>query len=213
MKKRCVVFMLSLCFLLPGLAFAADDEGDPTGYLAVKLGYFIPNNDDDGLKDFDKVFAIGVAGGTKLVPWFAIELGGDYYKTKGNDTTTYVGISYTIDAKVKTWSVPLTAKFILPISQKVHPFVGVGGGWYWSSIDMDATGSIGGLSADLGSKSQSANGFGYHGVVGVDFNINRNFALGAEIKWAKAELDFDRISDDKINVGGTTLNFVVKGMF
>ena len=213
MKKWFVVLMLSLCFLVPSLAKAADDAAGPTGYGALKLGYFIPNNDDDGLNDFDKVFAIGVAGGAKLLPWFALELGGDYYKTKGNDSVTYAGVSYDVNAKVKTWSVPLTARLILPISKVVQPFVGGGGGWYWSSVDMDGTVSGFGLSDQVWSKSQSANGPGYHFVAGVDFNLTPNFGLGAEVKWSKAELDFDRISDDKINVGGTTLNFVVKGMF
>lgn len=213
MKKWCVVLMLSLCFLVPGLAKAADNSINPAGYAALKLGYFIPNGDDDGLNDFDNVFTIGGAGGAKLFPWFAVEGGLDYYSTKGNDSTTYAGVSYDVDAKVKTWSIPLTAKFILPFSKVVEPFAGIGVGWYSSSIDMDGTVSGYGLSRQAWSESDSDSGFGYHFVAGADFIINPHFALGAELKWCKAELDFEDISDDEINVGGTTLNFVAKYLF
>jgi outer membrane protein W len=208
-----VVLMLSLCFLVPSLAKAADDSVLPVGYMALKLGGFIPNGDDNGLNDYDKVFAIGGAGGAKLLPWFAVELGVDYYSTKGNDTTTYAGVSYAVDAKVKTWSIPLTAKFILPISKVVQPFVGGGGAWYSSKAEMDGTVSGYGASADVWSQDDSATGWGYHFVAGADFNLTPHFALGAEVKWAKAELDFKDISDNEINVGGTTLNFVAKYMF
>ena len=230
MKKWCVVLVLSLCILVPGLASAADDSAGPKGYLALKLGGFLPNGDDDGMKDYDKVFTIGGAGGAKLLPWFAVELGVDYYSTKGNETDTYslvfASASYSKDTKVKTWSIPLTAKFILPISKVVQPFVGAGGGWYSSKIDVDETYKVPLLNERTYSNSDSANGWGYHFVAGVDFNIMPHLALGAEVKWCKAELDFKDITDianqlnldnkidySNFNVGGTTLNFVAKYLF
>ncbi len=225
MKKWCVVLMLSLCILVPGLVSAADDPAGPKGYGAVKLGYFMPNGDDNGLNNYDKAFAIGGALGYKFIPWFALELGLDYYSTKGNDSASYGPASYSKDTKVKTWSVPLTARFILPISKMIQPFVGAGGGWYSSKMDIDETYRAP-LINDTESNSDSATGWGYHFVAGVDFNIMPHLALGAELKWARAKLDFNDISDianqlnldnkidyNNFNVGGTTLNFVVKGMF
>jgi opacity protein-like surface antigen len=209
LKNWYMVLLLCLCSLVPSLASAAD----PAGYASVKLGYFMPNSDDDGLKDFDNEFSLGLAVGTKLSPNFAIELGWDYYSTKGNDTVSSGGVSYAIDAEVTTWSIPLTAKFILPVSKEIEVFMGAGVGYYDSQIDADGTLSGGGLSADLWSESDSASGIGYHLVAGADYKINRNVALGGEIKWCKAELDFEDISDDEINVGGTTLNLVVKYLF
>jgi opacity protein-like surface antigen len=212
---------MCLLFLAPGLAFAADD--DPAGYLGLKLGYFIPNGDNEGLNGFNKVFAIGVAGGVKMAPWIAIELGGDYYKTKGNDTKSLLGFSYSADAKVTTWSIPLTLKLILPVSKIVQPFVGGGAGWYFTKVEVDGTGSFLNVdySPDAWSYSKSANNIGYHAVAGLDINITPNFALGAEVKWCVAKLEFKdlstlefkNITNDKINIGGTTINFVVKGMF
>lgn len=209
-NKWYIVLMLSWCLLIP-VCGSADDS---TGYGALKLGYFMPNDDDDGLKDFDDVFSIGLAGGVKLTPNIAIEIGGDFYSTEvGDATVSFLNASYTVDVKVTTWSMPLTGKLILPVSEELDFFLGLGVGWFSSKIDMDGTGSIGGVSADIWHGSDSADGIGYHGVVGADYNIDPNIALGVEIKWCKAMLEFEDISDDETNVGGTTFNLVAKYLF
>ena len=86
----------------------------------------MPNDDKNGLKNFDNMVSAGLIGGVKLSPNIAIEIGGDYYYTEGNDTVSAAGASYSVDAKVMIWSIPVTGKFILPLSDQVDVFIGGG---------------------------------------------------------------------------------------
>lgn len=78
---------------------------------------------------------------------------------------------------------------------------------------MDGTGSAGNYSVDLWEGSDSANGIGYHGLAGAEYLLNPNTSIGIMVKWFKAKLDFEDFSNDKSNIGGTTINLMSKYVF
>lgn len=203
MKRWIVVMLLSVGILAPGLALAAGSNG----YLALKPGYFIPNDDSDGLEDFDSVFSIGLAAGVKFNPNLAGEVGWDYYSTE-NTEAGYLNSTYGIyTGTVTTWSVPLTLKLVAPIDRQVSVFAGMGIGLYNAKYELEFE------SANLyGRGSDSTSGAGFHIVFGADLKVDANLALGMELKWSQAELEFDDLNED-INVGGTTFSVVAKYLF
>lgn len=205
MKKRAVILVfLSFCLLTPGLVSAAD----PAGYAALKLGYFTPNNDDDGLDGFDSVGSFGLAFGAKFSPNFAIEVGSEYYSTDDN-WNGYIDGDYVIaKGTVTTWSLPITCKLIAPVSNELEVFLGLGIGLYTSEFEIEASGPYA-----YAEGSDTASDIGYHAVVGADYKINPNISLGMELKWFEADLDFNDLFYDEINVGGTTFNVVAKYLF
>lgn len=208
MKKAHVIFiLLSFCILVTGTASAAN----PAGYAALKLGYFMPNDEDDGLDGFDSVVSFGFAIGAKFTPNIAAEVGWDYYST--DDTVNgYLNDNYvTGDLTVTTWSIPVTCKLIAPVSNELEAFLGLGVGLYTSELEIEASGEHA-----LVDVSDTVSGLGFHAMVGADYKISPNIVLGMELKWSKAELDFDLpyyLEDDEINVGGTTFNVVAKYLF
>lgn len=203
MKRLIMVILLSMGILVPGLAAAAGSNG----YLALKPGYFMPNDDSDGLDGFDSVFTIGLAAGVKVNPNVAGEVGWDYYSTEDTETG-YLNSTYGIyKGTVTTWSVPLTLKLIAPIDRQVSVFAGMGIGLYNAKYEVEFE------SANLyGSTSDSTSGAGFHIVFGADLKLDANLALGMELKWSEAELEFDDFDED-INVGGTTFSVVAKYLF
>lgn len=205
MKNLLVITVfLSFCFLVPGLVSAAD----PAGYAALKLGYFSPNNDDDGLDGFDGDISFGFALGAKINTNFAVEIGSEFSSTDRSGSGFINGNYVVADETVTTWSIPITCKLIAPLSNELEAFLGIGIGFYTSEYEIDASGPYA-----FAEGSDTESDIGYHAEIGADYRVSPNVALGMELKWYEADLDFGGPRYDEINVGGTTFNIVVKYLF
>jgi opacity protein-like surface antigen len=205
MKRLQVISILVFfCICAPGLVSAAN----PAGYAALKLGYFTPNNDSDGLDGFDSVGTFGLAFGAKFTPNIAIEVGTEYYSTDDTESGYIDDVYVVADGTVTTWSIPITCKLIAPVSNELEAFLGLGVGLYSSKFEIEYRSED--VIVEL---SDTASDFGFHAEVGADYKINPNLSLGMELKWFKAELDFDDLFDEEMNVGGTSFNVVAKHMF
>lgn len=163
----------------------------PANYGALKLGYFIPNNDENGLKDFNQTWDVELAYGRMLTKNIAAEIGGTYYSTKNDDDD--------VDAKVTTWSIPVTVKYIYPATKDIDIFAGAGFGYYSSKIEAN-------------DESDTGDGWGYHAVVGADYKITPDIALGMELKWNRVTAK-NSDWDDNPNVGGTSAKICAKYLF
>jgi opacity protein-like surface antigen len=157
-------------------------------YATIKLGMFVPNNDSDGLEDFDNGFAIGGAIGHKFNRNFAVELGLDYSSTESS--------CYNLHADVETWDIPITAKLILPVSHSVDFFVGGGFGLYFTDINVD-------FDEGFYKHDDSESALGFHVLIGADIKMDHNVAFTMELKHTGVEQDFREYGDWE--VGGTTV--------
>jgi len=208
----------------PSFAAGADN------YWSLKLGCFLPNEDRDGLKDYDTTAGIGVTFGHEFTREVAIEFGGEYYSTELKTSEPYYGddvfdsdtgdpisgLTVTRDNDVTVWAIPITAKFQFPLSNELTGFFGAGIGFYNARFEADETFRAPGYAPFYGgSFSDTGSCVGYHVVAGVDLAVSRNMAVGMEVKWSAAEMDFEEDGYEAVdmNVGGTTVNLAAKVYF
>jgi len=159
----------------------------PNNYVGVKLGAFFPNSDSDGLENFKTGFNGEIDYGYKFIPNFALEAGVGWYSAVDKDNS---------DIKVTVVPVTLTAIGILPIDQ-IDLIGGVGLGYYSAKAEAP------GFSEDKGA-------VGYHLLIGADYNLTNEVALGLEGKWFQSKPKFN---DTDTDVGGIDLNLGVKYRF
>jgi opacity protein-like surface antigen len=180
------VMAASLSVLLAVPATAAPPK---PWYASLKAGVFLPNNDSDGLDEFDPGVTIEGAFGFRPHRNFAAELGVAWYRAQSDD----------LDIDLDVVPVTLTAKGILPLlGDRLELFGGAGVGYYFASWDPDE-----GDEEDEGS-------FGYHLVAGADYKLTSSVAIGIEGKYFWAEPDVD--SQD-VQIGGGIITAGVKYLF
>lgn len=132
--KRLILGLLVLMVIAPMttvMAARRDSRNtiyEPKNYATIKIGGFMPNDDalDDGV-------ALGVALGHMVNKNFAVELGFEYTFTDFNNDNDY----YYENHDVYILGIPVTAKFILPLSNQADLFAGVGVGIYVTSVEFD----------------------------------------------------------------------------
>ena len=61
-------------------------------YFGGKGTAFLPNNSEDGLKDFDTGFGGEAFAGYRFMPFFGLETGVGYYQSKWSDSDNFEGI-------------------------------------------------------------------------------------------------------------------------
>jgi opacity protein-like surface antigen len=206
--KRLILILFVLMIMAPmTTAMAArghtryerDYYYEPENYATIKLGAFMPHDDADVL---DNGFAIGGAIGHYLNRNFAVEVGMDYTSTDFD-----YGYGYE-DADVHTLGIPVTAKFIVPLSNQVEFFIGGGLGLYFTEIEFGHDDYYDDDRAD-------ETNIGFHCLVGADIKMNPNTALTMELKYTEVEQDFDDeyYYNEDFEVGGTTASVGVKFLF
>jgi outer membrane protein W len=202
--KRVILILFVLMIMVPVTAMAARNDPRyarnsyyvPENYATIKLGAFMPNDNDV----LDNGFAIGGAIGHNFNRNFAVELGLDYTFTNLNGNYDYN------EPNMYTLGIPVTAKFIVPLSNQIDFFVGAGLGLYFTEIEFDHDYYYGNNSVD-------ATNIGVHGLIGADIKMNSNTALTMELKYTEIEQDFNDYYNDNFNVGGTTVIIGAKFLF
>jgi len=173
-------------------------------YAGIKGSAFLPNNSDDGLKDFDTGFGAETFAGYRFIPYFGLEAGAGYFQSKLTENNIEgSGIDGT--ATVAAIPVTLTAKGFLPLGEKARLYAGAGVGMYFAKAKVEFEAS--GFSSENFSENKSA--FGYHAVLGGEFMVSSAVGLQAEAKWFKVEPDFSGEIDEKVDMGGVMISFGV----
>jgi outer membrane protein W len=174
-------------------------------YFGAKGSAFLPNNSEDGLKDFDTGFGGEGFAGYRFIPYFGLEAGAGYVQTKmTEDNIEGTGI----DGKMKVSSIPvtLTAKGFLPLGDAARLYAGAGIGMYFAKAKVEFEGGV----SSLENVSDDQSAFGYHAVLGGEFMVSEAIGLQVEGKWFKVEPEFsDDIADGKNDIGGIMLSFGV----
>jgi outer membrane protein W len=202
--KRFILILFVLMIMVPAAAMAArnypvyarNNYYVPENYATIKFCAFMPDDTDV----LDDGFAIEGAIGHNFNRNFAVEVGLDY-------TSTNFNVNYDYNKpNMYTLGIPVTAKFIVPLSHQADFFVGAGLGLYFTEIEFDHDYYYGNSSVD-------ATTIGIHGLIGADIKMNSNTALTMELKYTEIEQDFHDYYNDNFNVGGTTASVGVKFLF
>jgi len=176
MKRIALLSALMLMIAVP--SFAA-----PPNYVALKLGAYLPQDDD--MDEFDTGFNGEVALGHYFNPNIAMEFSGGYFKSEGDAE----GVSGEV-----------TVNPILLSIKGVAPFAGgefyglVGGGLYITEFEVSALGLT---------FTDDDTVFGFQLGIGANFNLANNVFLGLEGKyfWAKPSISILGESLD-VNIDG-----------
>jgi len=182
-----------------GRGWHAGDSYPADNYAAIKVGAFIPDEDSDFL---DNGFAAGIALGHRPGRNFAFELGLDYISADFDHDYVYDDVYLT------TFGIPLTAKFIAPLSDQVELYAGAGLGVYFTGIEFD---DEYGYSYDHDRIDDT--GLGFHALIGADVKMNPGMAFTMELKYTEIEHDFDDYTDEDLEIGGTTASAGIKFLF
>jgi opacity protein-like surface antigen len=202
MRKLLTVISMTIIFSIPGLTVAAE----PDDYINLKAGWFWPNSSSNGLKDFKQALVYEFDYGRNFGRNFSAELGGIYYQTEYDGTSSPENIAgkSSTDVNVSFYGPFATIKGTIHPVEKIDLFLGAGAGYYWSEIEMKASGK-----KDFKAK---AKGIGWHIAAGSTFHVIERLGLGIEGKFTQAKLDSDDFTE-KIDFGGISTSIYLKYLF
>jgi len=217
---RAVVVVLALVLLAPAVASAQQSVSFTIGYFAVKgedsrvAGDVLVENRAFHLFDINE-FSGFTFGGEWLIPIGEfIEAGagvGYYQNTVPSvyaDLVNADGSEIVQDFKLRVIPISATVRF-LPLGGRsaIQPYVGAGLGifpWRYSEtgefVDFDNN-------IFRGNFVESGTAVGPLGFGGVRFPIGGAFTLGGEVRWQRAEGEFEvpeNFNGDRIDLGGFT---------
>lgn len=155
-------------------------------YLFGHLGFYEPNDDRDGLEDYDTGGAFDIGIGSRVSPILAIEgTFGAYGSDRGSDDVTVVPVTFG-------------GRLIIP-GPFFEPYVGGGVGLYFADLDEPTSGI-----------DDSDTTFGGYLSLGMDAWLNPRMALNFEGKYHWAEPEFDGFD---VDVSGWTVSLGLRVSF
>jgi len=167
--RSCTAIMLLLPLLLIHSfpSSSAAQELDKKNYLLLKLGAYLPNDED--MKDYNDGFNGEIYYGRYFHKNFSSEIGAGYFKSSTNKA---------YDATIKTFDILYDIKGIYRIGG-MELFVGPGIGIYYSKSYFQGSGI----------ESEWKPSFGYHVLAGASFDVATDWFLGVEGKyfWASTK--------------------------
>lgn len=223
MKK--ILFSITMIMVLFTAAAA-----NAAGYFSLKGGIIDPSEGYGYDTGYNGEAAIGI----KVNPYFIIDIGGGYYTTEREILNIQV-YDYKYESTETYTLIPitLTLKGNVPVGEGKAEIYGGGGiGYYLAKREYEEkreytsykyTSYYPYYKTYTEKKSDSytsdANALGYHFVIGCDFNVSKNFALGIEGKWFYVEPKFDyeiydiKFKDVPTPIGGWIINAGLKIRF
>ena len=166
---------------------ATRDVAETPYYFTLKLGIYSPESDElTNDTHFDTGWTGEISFGRHFHRNFAMELGVGYLETNGGDADLVAPDVYRADFEIRAIPLTLTAKGVLPL-KNVDLFAAAGVGLYFVMAEADVTMfAVGNDSFD-----DDDTVFGFHGVIGANFNITQNIFIGLEGKylWARPEFE------------------------
>jgi len=158
---------LGLCLLL---FYPLNAFADPPYIGSASLGGHAARWEP---KDLDDTIFFGLQVRFRISETFAVEGSLDYYTEElGNDADIII---YPVQASLLAYLIS---------SRIIEVYLNAGAGWYYYEIDSP-------LLEDSGHE------FGWHGGVGLELPLHRNFSLYADMRWVyfKPELEASDLDD------------------
>jgi outer membrane protein W len=205
-------------------------NANAAGYFSLKGGLYEPD------MNYDTAYNAEVAIGIKVNPYFIIDIGGGYQFVEQEYSQAVSDDKLKWTENYSLIPITLTFKGNYPIQDKVEIYGGGGIGYYFARKEYGYEHTY--TTYDYTwyypyyrtvtkttkySYSSNANALGYQAVIGCDFNVSKNFALGLEAKWfhVKPEFDYEyeilgttfRAEDVPTDLGGWIFNAGLKIRF
>lgn len=202
MKRLLITVIVATALLMPFMLNAKNTDD----YVTLKAGWFWPNSSENGLKDFRQAPAYEFNYGRMFGNNFAAELGGIYYQTEYDGTSSPENIAgkFSTDINVSFYGPIATIKGIIHPVEIMELFLGAGAGYYWSETNIKYS-----ASDDLKAKGR---GIGWHIAAGSTIHVIERLGLGIEGKFSQAKLDSDDFTE-KIDFGGISASIYLKYLF
>jgi len=194
---------------------SAKTRGWEKGSLAPKFLIFVPNSDEEGMKDFSTGIGLGIDGRFNIAKHFAIGaelnyIGFSTYEGTYSYYDEYMDEYYDMDLKAtfSTIAIKFNALATFPIN-KFTPFAGFGLVYNSATLDMEVS-MEDPYTYELMTVEESASGsgLGFQVVGGFDYHFSNKGALTAEISIPiSQEIDFEVQGESfgTWNVGGYEL--------
>ena len=172
-------------------------------YAYLKGGVFLPNDRQNTDSDNDMGldgFGTGpnIEGGIGSRGYYlGVEMGLGYYDTSFSEGTMQIDVN----------AIPLSFSLLAIYPTEIADFyIGAGPGVYFSDGSVKVAGQ---------KISSSDVSFGYHVLGGIDFNMSRDFALGADVKWFRSEAEYSKsgLNLPDVDIGGIAVRLGLKYRF
>jgi len=162
--------------------------------VVAKFGAYIPTSND--LSGYNSGFNTEIAFGHYFNPYLAIELGAGYFQTQGNVTIVYSGYTYSGNENIEVVPVTASVKVIIPVNIWIEPYAIAGIGAYFVNDHIDNYYYYHHAAND------NDTAFGVNVGGGINFNIGRNFFVGAECKYVWLDPSLYGMN---VNLGGVQI--------
>jgi len=182
----------------PAMAVPAPAPGPAVipayNYVVAKMGAYIPTSND--LSGYNSGFNTEIAFGHYFNPYLAIELGAGYFQTQGNVTIVYPDYTYSGNENIEVVPVTASVKVIIPVNIWIEPYAIAGIGAYFVNDHIDNYYYYHHAAND------NDTAFGVNVGGGINFNIGRNFFVGAECKYVWLDPSLYGMN---VNLGGVQI--------
>lgn len=203
-STRAVLLMVVAAALMVA-AFSAPASAQY--YAGVRGGVFLPNSAEEGLDEFDAGFSAEGFAGFRFTPNLALEAGAGYYQSKWEDEDDVIPENNT----VSSIPVTLTAKAFLPLAERASLYAGAGVGAYFAKAEVEGSWKEESLDI-LATDTATDTAFGYHFVVGGEYQVSPRLGLEVQAKWFKADPSFSffegtaSLTEVEPDIGGVVLS-------
>lgn len=179
--KRMILAAVALA-LVTSAAIAENGREAGQWFVRAGVGAVFPKSNNltvpgVGTVDVDEAYAITLTGGYMITDWLGIEL---LASTPWTHDVNLKGVGKI--GETKQLPPTLSLQWYTPNIGRIQPYVGVGINWT-IFFDEKTEGALAGTRLNLDDS------VGVAPQVGVDFNVNENWMINADVRWANIETD------------------------
>ncbi len=188
MGSRLAMVMALVVLVLAGvprLAGSFEVAGRADDYFVIKGGWYYPEAgfELDGFAgsgtrtvlERDNGFGGEIAFGHYIAPQFGVELGAGYFESRAASDTEQGNL------RIRVVPVQLSGKLFLPMGS-LEPYGALGVGIYVTKLEVN--GALG------GPDGSTRITYGFHGGVGINFNLTQSIFVGIEGRYVRARPEF-----------------------
>jgi hypothetical protein len=206
MRRLSLVIPVIALILIAGATQTPAGKKSFNFFLGQKWISDLSDEESDSILDLEKQPDIGVEmsfGGNDWPVMVAV----DILASAADDSASYNYYGYGIDADIESRNVEVdvgvrkTWEFA---HSNIRPYIGGGLATAHGELELDVDSSLGSFSQD-----DAALGVGLWVGGGVYWRLGERFNLGFNLRHSTAEVDFDDLGVENVDLGGTHLGLVL----